>query len=269
MISLEKLYTARWHSKEISRLTTEERIKTLADKQYEVLTEMIGDDFSTPQVEEPERPNPQELGKKMLWYPKAEVTAEKMPTRGQYANKYPVGAVVHFTAGRSLKGDADALNAVRLGVSNGFCYFAISNDGTVFQSFPLDRWGYHCGASSWPSLGTSLSNKLVGIEICCAGKLSPSGESWFGESYPESSQRQSLNVANIEAGNYHRYTPAQEKSLIELLMWLKLNNPGVFQIDNALGHDEISPKRKNDPGASLSMTMPELRKLLKNQLAGV
>jgi N-acetyl-anhydromuramyl-L-alanine amidase AmpD len=188
-----------------------------------------------------------------------------MPTRGTYQNSYPVGAVVHFTAGRSLKGDSDALNTIRNGIANGYCYFCISSDGTIFQSFPLNKWGYHCGKSEWPGLGSSLSNKLVGIEICNAGKLDANGKSWFGETYPES-QTRVVGSEYGEAGKYHKYTDAQEKSLIELLIWLKLNNPDVFKVENILGHHEISPRRKNDPCGSLSMTMPKLRELIEKSL---
>lgn len=257
----DSLYTARWYSNKIIEQSKEQNIKAYAVEQRDVLTKLIGDDL----IEEPDRPSQSELGQKKLWYPMATITSEKMPTRGQYANKYPVGAVVHFTAGRSLKGDSDALNTVRGGIENGYCYFCISSDGTVFQSFPLDRWGYHCGTSSWPTLGSSLSNKLVGIEICNAGKLDANGKSWFGEKYSKDQIREVKVGANVlDAGKYHKYTQAQEKSLIELLVWLKLNNPDVFKVENILGHDEISPRRKNDPGGALSVTMPVLRKTISD-----
>jgi hypothetical protein len=260
----EKLYTARWYNREMQKHNPADDIKSLLNKQFEVLSDLIGDEPPIV-VEEPDRPNQGELGKKLLWYPLAEITAEKMPTRGTYLNKYPVGAVVHFTAGRSLKGDSDAINTIRGGIRNGYCYFCISRDGSVFQSFPLDRWGYHCGTSSWPELGSSLSSKLVGIEICNAGRLREGNVSWFGEKYPDSEVRTVGKEFQV-AGTYHKYTEAQEKSLIDLLVWLKLNNPEVFQVKNILGHDEISPGRKNDPAGALSMPMPELRKLIASKV---
>lgn len=262
-MSKEKLYTARWFNEEIQEISTQEKVKQHAQSQHKILSELIGGGEPTLPQEEPERPHPSEVGQKLLWCPLATITQEKMPTRGQYAKKYPKGAVVHFTAGRSLKGDSDALNTLRGGIQNGYCYFVISNDGTIFQSFPLDRWGYHCGKSAWPSLGSSLSNQLVGIEVCCAGKLNSSGVSWFGETYPKEKTRLiGTKWQNQEAGLYHAYTPEQEKALIELLVWLKLNNPDVFEIDYILGHDEISPGRKNDPGGSLSVPMSEFRKII-------
>lgn len=259
-MSKEKIYTARWFNKKIQDTSTEESVKKLASQQWIVLSELIGDQDIL--IEEPERPNQSELGKKLLWYPKAEIPAEKMPTRGNYASNYPVGAVVHFTAGRSLKGDSDAINTIRGGIANGYCYFCISSTGTVFQSFPLNKWGYHCGKSAWPGLGTSLSNKLVGIEICNAGKLDKNGNAWFGEHYPED-QRRTVGAEYGESGTYHKYTDAQEKSLSELLVWLKLNNPEVFNVNYIVGHHEISPGRKNDPCGSLSVTMPALRDKIK------
>jgi len=51
--------------------------------------------------------------------------------------------------------------------------------------------------------------------------------------------------------------------LFKLLRWLEYNGNGIFKLDFVLGHDEVAPSRKNDPGGSLSMTMPEFRKKLK------
>ncbi len=268
----DKLYTIRWYNKKIEERGATFEIKDLARSQLLEINHLLegGEGAGGPVVtipdEEPERPNPTDEGKKLLYYPKAIVTSEKMPTRGNYKDNYPVGAVVHFTAGRSLKGDSDALNTIRSGIANGYCYFCISNDGSVFQSFPLDKWGYHCGKSTWPTLGSGLSNKLVGIEICCAGKLDKNNTSWFGETYPANQTRMVGAHENQEAGNYHKYTPEQEASLIDLLLWLKKNNPDVFKIENVLGHDSVSPGRKNDPGGSLSMTMPEFVEKLKGLL---
>jgi N-acetyl-anhydromuramyl-L-alanine amidase AmpD len=222
---------------------------------------MLGD---APQVT-PERPDPQGDGSKLLFYPPAErVLDVSMTARGQYPDGYPEGAVVHFTAGRSLKGESDAMNTVKNGDENGFMFFVISRGGTVYQNFTLNNWGYHAGQSSYPGLGVGVSSKLVGIEICNAGKLTKKENgtyvSWFGEIYPESEVRWVKADGPRQEGYYHKFTEDQEEALIALLVWLKKNNPEKFQVKYIVGHEDVSPGRKQDPGGALSMTINELRK---------
>ncbi len=226
-----------------------------------------------PKAPEQDRPNKDAAGQKLLWYPAAEtVPGVKMPTRGKYAKGYPQGAIVHFTSGWSRQGDAKAINAVRSGAKDGYCFFVISYDGSVFQNFPLDSWGYHAGKSSWPGLGTSVSSKLVGIEICNGSKLKKRSdgryESWFGEIFDAKDVRVVKSKDNVKGGAYQPYSEAQEASLMALLLWLKRNNPGVFDLKYVLGHDEVAPDRKDDPGGALSMTMPEYRAKLQKLYNG-
>lgn len=214
---------------------------------------------------------------RLLWYPPAaRIPGVTMPTRGIYPNGYPQGAVVHFTAGRSLKGDSDAISTVIYGAGQGFAYLCISNDGTVFQAHPLDRYGNHAGTSRWPDIGGDVSRQLVGIEICCAGHVTPIGDnkfkSWFGEIYNASQVRHVKEEDyGCPTGYYHKYTPEQELALVQLLLWLKSNNPDVFNFDYVLAHHEVSGKkgigyfRKNDCGGALSITMDQLRAHLKEE----
>ena len=117
---------------------------------------------------EPVRPSMGEADARLLWYPHAEIVTPRMRTRGNYADNYPRGAVVHFTAGRDQT-EGQARNSVQHGRENGYAYFVIGPTGQVYQACPLDEWGYHAGESHWIGLGTGVSSKLVGIEITNAG----------------------------------------------------------------------------------------------------
>ena len=213
-----------------------------------------------------------------LWYPPAD-RKFSMKTKGSYASNYPVGAVVHSTEGRSKKGDQDAENTIEgTGIPHGHCYFCISSTGKVYQSFPLDHWGVHCGQTWQSSLGYNLDNQLVGIEVCAAGIVTRSGDIYkpeWNETFTEAEVRHSEKVENIQqAGFYHRFNDIQEKALTDLLLWLHSNNPAVFKLEQVFGHDEIAtiaPKgshgdqtlgRKQDPGASLSLYMKDFRQKL-------
>lgn len=225
---------------------------------------------------EKDRPNVDKpgdtVGKLPDYYPLADIPEFKMLTRGKYAKGWPQGAIVHFTAGRSKNEHLKhyALRSAKNGAAQGYCFFTIGSDGTVIQAFKLSEWGYHAGKSSWHSLGSGVSQYLVGIEVCCAGKLEPMHDgkgnykSWFNEVYTDSEVRYSDDRENIQRGAYHKYTDEQEYALIQLLVWLKAQAPHIFKFDLVLGHDEVAPDRKNDPGASLSMTMPEFRRLLRD-----
>lgn len=220
-------------------------------------------------TQEPERPDMTKPNQKLLWYPLAHKKSTlKMVAQGKYRKGYPEGAIVHFTAGRFDGGLSKAIDSIQDGIKNGYGYMCISQDGDVVQAQPLNEWGWHAGISKWPSLGESVSRYVVGIEINNAGKLKKVGDkfySWYDLEIPASEVRQVDSIDNMESGYYHKFTDAQEKTLIELLLWLKRNNPDVFNFDLVLGHYEISPGRKNDPSGSLSMSVAQLRKLLKEK----
>lgn len=212
----------------------------------------------------------QAVQKGVLWYPRAHVPNMKMKEKGKYANGYPIGAVVHFTAGRS-GGLRKALDSIEGGIKDGYTFLCIADSGEIVQANPLNTWGYHAGESAWKGILGTVSDDLVGIEMNNAGKVESVGngrfKTWFG-TYLTADQVRYVTEKDYgcPTGYYHKYTPAQEKTLIEFLVWLKKNDPtGKFKIDYILGHHEVAGKlgigkwRKNDPGGALSMTMAQLR----------
>lgn len=189
------------------------------------------------------------------------VQTYKHVSRGVYSKGYPKGAVVHYTAGQ-CDTEQDAIDSILWGKTEGLAFFMIGPTGIVYQTLPLNQWGQHCGQSSWPGLGTSLSSQLVGIEMACAGLLDSKGKAWFGKTYPKD-QTRFVSSNDFDSGLYKKYTQAQENSLVLLLRWLHQNCPEIFSFEHVLGHFEISPNRKTDPGGSLYCTMKELREQLQ------
>lgn len=188
----------------------------------------------------------------------------RMKTKGRYKQGWPVGAVVHFTAGR------DGAEAVmRYGAKQGYAYWCIERDGDLHCAHDAKEWGYHAGESKWKTLFGAVSDDLIGIEMNAAGKITPQSngtfKTYWGGVLKSDEGRFSPGHENQQRGWYHKYTPEQEVTLIRTLLWLKKQNPYVFSFDNVLGHDEVAFWRKNDPGAALSMTMPAFRDLLKHE----
>ena len=184
---------------------------------------------------------PVKTGEGSNWYPSA-IRYHKMKTHGEYSTGYPKGAVVHFTAGRSENGLTDAKGIIDYGIQMGFAYLAIAKDGQVVQAHPINEWGYHAGESKWKGLFGSVSDDLIGIEICNAGKVekidSNKFKTWFG-TYLDASQVRYVTESDYgcPTGYYQKYTIEQENALINLLVWLKKNDKtGSFKIDYILGH---------------------------------
>lgn len=207
----------------------------------------------------------------------------KMVTRGKYANGWPKGAVVHYTAGGD--GNGAALATIKGGIGNGYTYLCIDKNGDLIQAHPVSGWGYHAGESGWPGLNGGLNDETIGIEICNPGILKKGADgllrTWTGTVVKQEDARYvTLELHGCPTGWYKKYSPEQEATLIKLLRWLKENDPTgkTFKYENVVGHHECSgprgmPKRpdgkpalfrKQDPGGCLSMSMDALRaKLIK------
>lgn len=222
-----------------------------------------------------------------------------MPRRGKYKTRtgFPDGLIIHYTAGNET-GPSLASYAK----SQGYSFLILDTKGVLWQGAPLDQWGYHAGISSMTYKGkkvSSASKYCVGVEVICRGllfgidannkKIDFSAKpgliaDYDGPLYGWSSFYKSLklkpnqlpvpypmtkkfpkSVGNIRAGIYQLYTEAQHEGLLQLIQWLQGVNPD-FNIDYVLGHDEVSPGRKTDPGGSLGQSMNEFRSTLRDNM---
>lgn len=217
-------------------------------------------------------PSLKDFGKKSEWIPWAkQPNGKRMPTRGTYTNKFPKGFVVHFTDGWSIHGESDALNTIDGGISDGYCYLVNDRNGVIYQTFPLSAWGYHAGGGVWPNLPGALNAQMVGCETCGLGQAVLKSDGKYGskeqpgmtERWSKDDVRTVPDKQNMHAGTYLKFSPAQEKALVELILWMAVQSGmGHGFIDNVVGHDEIAPAHRDDPGGSLSMTTPDFRAFL-------
>lgn len=167
------------------------------------------------------------------------------------------GLTVHYTeSGRTAAG---AKGNVQYLQSQGLGCMVMDENGIIYipEGFDIFKnWGKHSGVSKWKGI-KDVSDHFAGMEICCWGIGSTVGP------------LRSVTVAQgyIVAGKYQQYTEAQEKSLINFILWAKSKNE-EFDLDYVAGHDELRKEvgktgDKQDPGGSLSISMPEFRKLIK------
>lgn len=180
------------------------------------------------------------------------VPRDPLPDGGAMNNR--VFLIMHFTGGWT--GSAQVMRD--RGVS---AHIIIKRDGTVIQCVPFNRIAYHAGSSSWTLNGTRIKNLnpcSIGIELENCGDLER-------DKYPQTlPDLVGQPIPRIEARHknggpvkkWEKYTDAQLAAAADVGRAVKAR----YNLDACLGHDDIAPDRKNDPGPAFPM--PQFRRAI-------
>ena len=122
--------------------------------------------------------------------------------------------IIHYTG---MKKESKAISKLLNFNSKVSCHYFIKNNGNIIRMVPDSYTAWHAGKSKWKKV-KSLNKHSIGIEI---------------------------NNPGHDHG-YKSFNQKQVKSLLSLIRDLKKR----FKIDkkNILGHSDIAPDRKKDPG---------------------
>ncbi len=156
--------------------------------------------------------------------------------------------VMHFTAGRSAKESVDWLASKQAKAS---AHVVIGRDGSITQLVPFDRIAWHAGASSWEGL-QGMNSYSLGIELDNAGRLTRQGNSWrawFGVEYDDSQVIQATHKFENQLCGWHAYPPEQIEAALQVA-GLLMDEYGLLDV---VGHEDIAPHRKSDPGPAFPM----------------
>ena len=134
-----------------------------------------------------------------------------LPKRSKHSIKF---IIIHYTG---MKKETDAIKKLCDYKSKVSSHYFIKNNGDVLNLVPDLYIAWHAGISSWKNY-RSLNKHSIGIEINNPG----------------------------HENKYKKFSLQQIRSLVKLLKYLlreyKVNK------SNVLGHSDISPDRKKDPG---------------------
>jgi N-acetylmuramoyl-L-alanine amidase len=161
---------------------------------------------------------------------------------GKFAKGEPRWIVVHYTAGSSNA--AAYLFGPHKPASS--AHFVITRKGEVYQLSDTDRITWHAGRSEWRGV-KMLNSHAIGIEL----------ENWGWQDgkrkgLPDSSAWPKLKHKNWgqPAMRWEPYPQAQLAALKKLVLWLEEQYPTIHEL---VGHDDIAPGRKQDPGPAFPM----------------
>jgi len=122
--------------------------------------------------------------------------------------------IFHYTG---MKKETEAINRLTSIQSEVSCHYLIKNSGEIIKLVPDLYVAWHAGKSSWRSF-KSLNQSSIGIEITNPG---------HEFSYKKFSKKQILSLLKLSKFLIKKY---------------KISN------NNILGHSDVAPERKKDPG---------------------
>ena len=122
--------------------------------------------------------------------------------------------IFHYTG---MKKESEAINRLTSIQSEVSCHYLIKNNGEIIKLVPDLYVAWHAGKSSWGSF-KSLNQSSIGIEITNPG---------HEFSYKKFSNKQILSLLKLSKFLIKKYK---------------------IKHKNILGHSDIAPERKKDPG---------------------
>ena len=177
---------------------------------------------------------------------------EYIATRGKDSGVFKEGlpdtVVIHYTAGSSVESSVNTLRDANVKAS---AHLVIGRDGLIKQIIPFNKIAWHAGTSEWQSR-IGLNKYSIGIEIDNAGRLSKVGENyqtWWGGFINKDQVFEGVHRNESQTAYWHAYTEQQIAAVLEVCRALGQK----YGINSVLGHEEIAPIRKSDPGPAFPL----------------
>lgn len=186
------------------------------------------------------------------------------PNYGKRSNGAPIrieptGITLHDTSDRL--NPTDSVTWFKNPASKVSAHFVVGRDGSIVQMVPVDVMAYHAGKSEWRGR-SGCNGFMVGIEIDNPGKLIGSAKAskavaWYGgkdSTFNVDADRLIYTPASCTthgpAGWWLPYPEVQLQTVEAIVRALLDVFPTIKEI---VGHYEISPGRKCDPGLQFPM----------------
>jgi len=179
-------------------------------------------------------------------------TVRYVETPNQGGALTPEYLVMHYTAGSSAESSVAWLCNPAARAS---AHLVIGRDGSVTQLAAFNRIAWHAGQSQWAGR-SGLNGFSIGIELDNAGKLERVGERWRCAVTKRAYSDDEVLIANhphdrpgASPGGWHEYSEAQIDAAGEVGVLLMQK----YALRDVLGHEDIAPGRKTDPGPAFPM----------------
>ena len=176
-----------------------------------------------------------------------QVTFKATPNKGgKYTPQY---LVIHYTAATT---PASCISWFGSLVSQASAHLLIARDGSVTQFAPFNTITWHAGKSTWKGLA-GLNQYSIGIELVNGGRLMRGSSKWLcgvdQREVPASEVVLAKHRNDASEAAWHEYTDKQLETATEIAALLVK----TYGLKDVLGHEDIAPVRKSDPGPAFPM----------------
>ena len=176
-----------------------------------------------------------------------QVSFKATPNKG---GKYiPQYLVMHYTAATTA---ASAISWFLNSIAQASAHLVIAPDGAVTQFAPFNIVNWHAGKSQWKGL-SGLNQFSIGIELVNGGRLMRSGNKWTCPvdrcEVSENDVMMASHKNEAAQAAWHEYSSKQLEVAVQIAALLVK----TYSLKDVLGHDDISPIRKSDPGPAFPM----------------
>jgi N-acetylmuramoyl-L-alanine amidase len=174
---------------------------------------------------------------------------------GEFGQGAPDTIIIHYTAGNDAKAAVKVLKNPTVKAS---AHMVVSREGEIVQLANLNVITWHAGVSGYnfPNEKRTTFNKYsIGIEIANDGYLKLEGGKFYNYFKREIAAEFAFkgrhrNYPTTRSEYWHSYTEEQVKVVFEICAALIKAYPSIKYI---LGHEEIAPGRKTDPGPAFPL----------------
>lgn len=163
----------------------------------------------------------------------------------------PTLIVLHYTAsgGEDGAGDANYLSRAEARAS---AHVVVGRNGSIDQIIPFNKKAWHAGVSSYKGR-KNVNDFSIGIEIDNWGWLT-NGKSHSGQVVPEQYR---FSGTRSGKSQWEAYREKQLQAVREVIQAIC----DTYPITDIVGHEDIAPGRKQDPGPALDKFMTEIKEI--------
>ncbi len=171
------------------------------------------------------------------------------PTPNKGGKFTPQYLIMHYTAATTAN---SAISWFMSPLAQASAHLVIGRDGDITQMAPFNVICWHAGQSKWGNIN-GLNQYSIGIEMVNAGRLSIVGDKYVSKidkvTIKETDVLLATHKNETRPDAWHEYTPKQIDACINVAAALV----GNYALKDILGHEDVSPGRKSDPGPAFPM----------------